>query len=280
MTGTTPDAPTISVLIPTRNGGRLLLEALDSVFAQTYQPLEIIVVDDGSDDDTAARLAPLEDAGRVVVIRQPGGGTAHARNTALAAARGSLVALLDHDDRWPADKLAWQVQALAACPEAVLVYGYMESFGLERPYRWPGPAGHGDDAALAFRRKNWIRSPGQTLMRTAAVRAAGGFDAALAGADDWDLYLKLAATGPFHYVDRLALAYRVHGANQSKRAWTLFRQACRVHGRHAGTRPPRRPTACLRWLLCRATLVHMLMRDITARRPAGRRAWPAWSSPS
>lgn len=266
MTGASAEEATVSVVIPTRNGGAHLLETLASVFAQTYTPLEVIVVDDGSTDETATLLAPLDASGRVRVLRQQQAGTAAARNAAVRSVHGSLVALLDHDDLWPPEKLEWQVRVLAERPDAVLAYGYMESFGLERPYRWPGPGGPDGDVTRAFRRKNWIRSPGQTLIRTRALLAAGGFDATLAGADDWDLYLKLADLGPFAYEHRLALRYRVHRGNQSKRAWAVFRHAWRVHRRHAGAWPPASPDACVRWLQCRGTLFHMLVRDLLARR--------------
>ena len=263
MTAGTAGEDSVSVVIPTKNGGPLLMATLDSVFAQTRPPLEIIVVDDGSTDDTVAQLAPLAASGRVRLISQPTAGTAHARNTGVAAATGTLIALLDHDDLWPPETLAGQVEALAARPDAVLAYGDMESFGMERPYRWPGPTGPAGDVLGAFRRKNWIRSPGQAVIRAAAIRAVGGFDAALAGADDWDLYLKLAGRGPFVYTGRLALRYRVHAGNQSKQAWRLFRRACLVQARHAGRWP--QPGQRLQWLACRATLVHMLVRDLLAR---------------
>ncbi len=206
----------------------------------------------------------LAASGRIRVISQPTAGTAHARNTGVRAATGALIALLDHDDLWPPDKLASQVDVLASRPDAVLVYGDMESFGLERSYRWPGPDGPSGHVEGAFRRKNWIRSPGQTLIRASAIRDVGGFDPELAGADDWDLYLKLAARGAFIHVHRVALRYRVHAGNQSKQAWRLFRQACRVQTRHAGRWP--RAGERTRWLACRATLVHMLIHDLLAQR--------------
>lgn len=153
---------------------------------------------------------------------------------------------------------------LAGRPDAVLAYGDMESFGMEPPYRWPGPKGPAGDVLDAFRRKDCIRSPGQTVIRTAAIRVVGGFDAALAGADDGDLYLKLAGRGPFVYTGHLALRYRVHAGNQSKQAWRLFRRACRGQVRHAGRWP--HPGQRLQWLAGRVTLVHMLVRDLLARR--------------
>lgn len=258
-------APTVSVVVPTRNGGRLLLETLESVFVQTRPADEVLVVDDGSTDDTPRLLRPLEAAGRIRLVGQASAGTAAARNAGLERARGEFVALLDHDDRWPPDKLEWQVRALCAEPDAVLAYGYMESFGLERSYRWPGSDGPSGWVGTAFRRKNWIRSPGQTLIRAGALHAAGGFDPAVAGADDWDLYLRLAERGRFIYAHRLALRYRVHPHNQSRRAWTLFRRACAVHRRHAGAWPSGSMADRARWLACRATLTHMLARDVASR---------------
>ncbi|MGE3277340.1 MAG: glycosyltransferase family A protein [Vicinamibacterales bacterium] len=255
----------VSVVVPTRDAAPLLAETLASVFAQTLQPIEVLVVDDGSTDGTRALLDPLEAAGRLRVIRQAPSGAAAARNTGLRHASGAFIALLDHDDLWPADKLAWQVELLRSRPEVVLAYGFMESFGQERSYAWPpadvAPEG---DVRQAFLRKNWIRSPGQTLIRASALEAAGGFDETIVGADDWDLYLRLAAIGPFAYAHRKALAYRTHGGNQSRRAWTMFRHACRVHARHAGRWPAGAAGGAGRWLKCRGTLVHMLARDLLA----------------
>ncbi|MEZ5284667.1 MAG: glycosyltransferase family 2 protein [Vicinamibacterales bacterium] len=259
-------AGSVSVVIPTHNGRAFLGETLASVLAQTHQPLEIVVVDDGSTDGTAELLTSMTERGGVIVLRQAQGGTASARNTGLAAARGEFVAFLDHDDLWPADTVERHVAVMTAVPDVAVSYGYMESFGLERPYRWPGPDGPTGDVSAAFRRKNWIRSPGQALLRAEAVRAAGGFDPAVAGADDWDLYLSLAARWRFHYEHRLALRYRAHGANQSKRAWRMFRHACAVQARHAGRWPSGSLAARARWVQCRATLVHMLARDLAARR--------------
>jgi glycosyltransferase involved in cell wall biosynthesis len=196
-------------------------------------------------------------------VAQAPAGPAAARNRGLAQASGEFVALLDDDDLWPPDKLAWQVDELRASPEAVLVYGYMQSFGTERSYRWPPPDGPTGWVRDAFLAKNWIRAPGQTLIRASALRAIGGFDPTLWSADDWDLYLRLAAVGPFVYRHRLALRYRAHADNLSKQAWRMFRHACRVHRRHAGPWP--RPGTAGRWLRCRVSIVHTLVRDLTAR---------------
>jgi len=110
--------PEVSVVIPAYNAGRTITAALASVFAQTYRDFEVIVVDDGSTDDTPRRLADWADY-RVVVVRQPNSGPAHARNEAIARARGRLVAFLDADDIWLPRKLERQVAYYRRFPTAV-----------------------------------------------------------------------------------------------------------------------------------------------------------------
>jgi glycosyltransferase involved in cell wall biosynthesis len=253
----------VSVVIPTYNRRRLLLATLESVFTQTFRDYEVIVVDDGSPDDTAAALEPLVRAGRVRHVHQANAGPAVARNQGVREARGEFVAVLDDDDLWPPDKLEWQVEALRERPDAVLVYGYMEAFGTERPWRWPPPDGPTGWVRDAFLAKNWIRSPGQTLIRASAIDAVGGFDPTLWSADDWDLYLRLAARGPFLYRHRHALSYRAHHDNLSKKAWLLLRHACRVHRRHAGALP--RPGNARLWLRCRLSILHTFVNELKAR---------------
>jgi GT2 family glycosyltransferase len=111
----------VSVVIPTYNRADLLPRAIESALAQTAPPVEIIIVDDGSTDDTPAVVLRYAErhAGRVRSLRIPNGGVARARNAGIAAARGQWVALLDSDDEWATSKLAVQMAALAAHPEAL-----------------------------------------------------------------------------------------------------------------------------------------------------------------
>src|SRR5262245_15747118 len=104
----------VSVVIPTYNCGRLVTEAVDSVLGQTVPPAEVIVVDDGSQDDTAERLAAY--AGRVRYLRQENQGVAAARNCGVAASGGEVVAFLDADDVWHPRKLEFQLAALDRHP--------------------------------------------------------------------------------------------------------------------------------------------------------------------
>lgn len=122
--------PLISVTIPVYNGERYLAEAIESMLAQTYRPIEIVVVDDGSTDssaDVAERFSPP-----VRYCFQPNSGPAAARNTGLKMARGDIIGFLDQDDIWPAGKLALQVPYLVENPSLDIVLGRMQAIRLSR----------------------------------------------------------------------------------------------------------------------------------------------------
>jgi glycosyltransferase involved in cell wall biosynthesis len=123
---TFPARPTISCVVPVWNGEAYLQEALDSIFAQTLPPLEILVIDDGSTDRSAAIAERHAD--RVTLIRQPHRGISATRNIGIARATGDLIALLDADDLWLESKLARQVAALAAEPGVECCYTLIETF--------------------------------------------------------------------------------------------------------------------------------------------------------
>lgn len=207
----------VSVVIPTYNHRDTVAEAIESALAQEGVDLEIIVVNDGSPDDTPDVLKRY--LGRIRYLEQENAGQAAARNRGIAEATGEFVALLDDDDQWPAGKLAWQVEALRKNPDAVLVYGEdvrVDTGGHPLPptprkgYKRPSGEVYRD-----FLEGCWIASPGQTLIRRSAIDQIGGFDTGVWGSDDWDLYLRLAEIGRFIYEDRPALRYRIHGGNAS-----------------------------------------------------------------
>ena len=123
------------------------------------------------------------------------------------------------------------------------------------------------DAFRRFRRRNWITSPGQAVMRTDAVRAVGGFDSRIWGSDDWDLYIRLAARGPFEYLPEPVLRYRVHAANASRRAVHHVRNHLRVVRRHIGWDLPE---LVVHQRLVRTYFVPNLIQSATASRHEGR----------
>ncbi len=117
----------VSVIIPTYNRAGLVVEAIESVLRQTASPREIIVVDDGSTDDTLDRLVPYQS--HIKLVKTHHGGAPHARNAGIRAAKGKYISFLDSDDRYLPHKLALQVQILEMCPDVGLVYSEFSGFG-------------------------------------------------------------------------------------------------------------------------------------------------------
>jgi glycosyltransferase involved in cell wall biosynthesis len=228
--------PVVSVVIPTYKHARYIDETLRSVFAQTFTDFEVIVVNDGSPDDTAAVLQPWIASGHIRYREQTNAGQSAARNTGIRLARGEFLALLDDDDLWPEDKLAVQVERLRDHPEFVVTYGYVRGFGTQefRDPRTPGDAGDLKDVLL---RRNIITSPGQALIRTSGMRAIGGLDETIRGADDWDLWISLSHHGTFDYTEHCTLRYRLHENNASRNSRYMFDALIRVLHKHLGPTP-------------------------------------------
>ena len=117
----------VSVVLPVYNRAHYVAEAIESVLGQTLPPDELIVVDDGSTDDSVAVVERFARPG-LRVLRQPNGGIGSARNAGLRAVTGELVAFIDSDDLWERDKLALQVEAMRASDDVQLVFGHLVEF--------------------------------------------------------------------------------------------------------------------------------------------------------
>lgn len=236
----------VSIIIPTYKHQDFVLATLDSVFAQTFTDYEVIVINDGSPDDTVEVLRPLVKAGRIRYIEQKNQGQSAARNRGLSEAKGEYIALLDDDDLWPPEKLEWQVKALREASEAVMVYGGVSSVGSDFDLAeegqvlkgmYPDKESSQSCAYTEFMVSNPTRSPGQTLIRAATLKQINGFDESIWGADDYDLYIRLSKKGDFIYVNHLALYYREHAENASKDFRRHYRNVCAVHRKHLGRYP-------------------------------------------
>jgi glycosyltransferase involved in cell wall biosynthesis len=241
------DAPLASIIIPTFNCASLLPRALESALAQSLGPVEVIVVDDGSTDDTAAVLGRY--AGRVEAIRQANAGPSAARNRGLAAARGAFLGFLDGDDTYHPDKLARQVAALAARPECGWVYSDC----------WLEEEGSGGPRLLASERYAYARRsalegwlfealiPGNfipvntLLVRRPCLEAAGAFDGRLWGAEDFDLLLRLAALAPAAYLPEPLATYYLRPRSLSRDRTRMDRDKYEVLDKAARQFPERIP---------------------------------------
>ncbi len=244
----------ISVIIPTYNRARSIARAVESVLAQTYREIELIVVDDCSTDETVSiveDLAARDD--RVRLLRQPeNGGAAHARTAGVAAARHDLIAFQDSDDSWLPDKLQTQMRLFADLPEdyvAVfgpeIIYGRDgegsgKKYGPRRAACVPGPGLKVESGDLSghFVRAN-IMTLQTVLMKKAAFRAAGGFDARLRNNEDWDFNIRLSRLGPMGFTEApmAIVSNSPDGISKNRRANVFSFVVIFNKLRHAGVAP-------------------------------------------
>ena len=219
--------PAVSVIIPTYKHRDFVLATLDSVFAQTFTDYEVIVINDGSPDDTAALLRPLAEAGRIRYIEQENTGQSLARNRGIAAACGEFIALLDDDDLWPPDKLAWQVDAMGRHPDAGVIAGPADVMDANNGFMYKTPL----FSEMVFEKSfegSPILTPGMTLIRAEVLEQVGGFNPDIWGADDWDLWLRISKSHRILMEDQNALFYRKHAGNASKNLCRMFDNCWRV----------------------------------------------------
>lgn len=190
---------TSAVVIPTKNRGPLLIRAIESALAQTLPVDEIIVIDDGSTDDTRAIVSDIGKAdSRVRLIHlERSGGAAAARNIGVADTTADWICFLDSDDSWDPQKHAAQTKALAAAPNAVASFTGLRYAFIDHSIDAPAPQ---DVTSLALRGNNVVGSTSSAMVRKSTFDAVGGFDPALPSCQDWDLWMKLRQQGDFAMV--------------------------------------------------------------------------------
>jgi glycosyltransferase involved in cell wall biosynthesis len=204
--------PVVTVVIPTRDRWPLLQRALASTFAQENVDLEVIVVDDGSQDATDTELARIVDARLRTIRLTRSSGVAHARNLAVAAARGKWIAFLDDDDFWAPTKLRRQLEAAGSNGD-VIVYTatiVVDEFG--RPTRIDR-ASPSIEVQRRLLDKNVLGHPSSVLVPTSLLRSAGGFDERLSIFADWDLWIRLLQVARPVAVNEPLVAYSEHSSN-------------------------------------------------------------------
>lgn len=206
----------ISLIIPTYNRADLLVQALDSVLAQTRVPDEIIVVDDGSTDDTPERLNAY--AAPVICLTQTNQGRSAARNAGLRRATGDLLALLDSDDLLYPDSIAHRAAYLDVRPDIDVVYSdTMIVDGAGQPQRlfrgaWRRKTLPSGDVFGAFAQNN-VMPPCAYLFRRACLATAGGFVTTFEPVEDADFWMRIAAEHRFGFLDEVLCGYRLHETN-------------------------------------------------------------------
>lgn len=206
--------PLVSVVMPVYNGERYLREAVDSVLKQTYPAVELLAVNDGSTDGSAALLASY--AGRIVTIEQPNQGVGAARNAGITRARGEFIAFLDQDDWWRPEKLAAQVALMQADGSLGLVHTDVAYYDDAQHDFCPSPDPPGKERFVGscYRRLllgNHV-SNSSVLVRAAALRQVGLCSPEIAGnsVQDYDLWLRIARHFAFGFVPQPLTVLRVH----------------------------------------------------------------------
>jgi glycosyltransferase involved in cell wall biosynthesis len=212
----------ISVIIPSWNRAERLAAALDSVYAQSVPPLEIIVVDDGSTDHTRELLA--RHYPEVHYIFQQNQGVSQARNTGITAASGEWLALLDSDDRWEPCKLEQQQAAIRATPGCKLCHS--DELWVRNGNRVNPMKKHAKHGGRIFRHclPLCVISPSAVMIHRDIFREMGLFDETLPACEDYDLWLRICAIYPVLHVDQpLIIKVGGHADQLSRRYWGMDR---------------------------------------------------------
>lgn len=206
---------TVSVIIPNYNYGRFLSEAVESVLAQTYPCREIIVVDDGSTDNSLEILARYE--GKVRVVRQKNCGVGMARNAGVRNSTSDLVAFLDADDYWMPDKIEKQIQCFRQDEKVGVVSCGMQEFDVSGKiihYYHSNQEGWIAEKILTFNTQVVIGGSA-VLIKRDIFEAVGGYDVRkeLHPSEDWELGYRLALVSKIAFVPEILVSYRNHGDN-------------------------------------------------------------------
>ncbi len=244
-TSATPARPTISVIIVTYNYAQYIATTIESVLDQTLRPDEILVVDDGSTDNTDEVVAGYINRG-VRYLYKANGGISSARNVGIQETTGTLIAFLDSDDYWLPDKLARQVDYLRRHPDVAMVTGsewqasdpaHLASGEAWRLDRKPAGAVQGYHRMLV---ENWIGNASLVLVRREVFSRAGLFDEGVGLGQDWDLWIRIARVTRIGVIKAPLIVYRRHeGSVSSGQVWRRMESNRRTHSRYiSGVRSP------------------------------------------
>ncbi|MDZ8051999.1 MAG: glycosyltransferase [Aulosira sp. ZfuVER01] len=201
--------PTVSVVIPAYNCQKTIKKTIESVLEQTFVDFELIVINDGSQDDTLEIVSNINDS-RLKIFSFENAGANISRNRGLNYAVGEFVSFLDADDLWIPEKIESQLQVLSANPQASVAYSWTDCIDEKGQFLRRGTyisaTGNVYAQLLVI---NFLESGSNPLIRKEALIAIGGFDESLPAGQDWDIYLRLAANYHFVPVPSPQILYRI-----------------------------------------------------------------------
>jgi glycosyltransferase involved in cell wall biosynthesis len=203
-------SPAVSVVLPTYNREDVVGRAIESVLEQSYRDFELIVVDDGSTDDTAAVVRSFDDPRVAFLEYEENSGAPAARNTGIREAAGEFIAFQDSDDEWHPEKLEKQMEVFADAPPSVgVVYTGFTRVGEETETYHPGPGvdPKEGDVHQSLLRQNFVTTQA-AVVRAQCFEDVGGFDERLPRFQDWELWIRISREYAFKLVDQsLVTAY-------------------------------------------------------------------------
>ena len=220
----------ISVITPTYNSAKYILEAIDSVLAQTHAPAEIIVVDDGSKDNTRTILDSYIKSGKIKYFYQNNSGPGAARNMAISRASGELIAFLDADDIWEPDKLERQAKFFTDS-QIGIVYSDMKFIGSKFKFKYFSeiePEFHRGHIFEELIQANFIATS-TTVIRKSFFDSVRGFKENISIGEDYDLWLRMGMTCKADFVPRALVQYRIHSEQVSRSAYKTHKEAQKIY---------------------------------------------------
>lgn len=232
------ETPTVSVVIPTFNRAHQICEAVDSALAQTWQDAEVIVVDDGSSDNTRDVLEHYRS--RIRYIHQDNKGVSAARNAGIREAQGQFISILDSDDLWLPEKVALQMQAFAENPSLGLVScfsRFVDLDGHQLDESTPAPVNPATQGRIPLRTLllgNCVSGGSNAVIRRECLDAVGLFDENLVSAEDWEMWIRIAKRFPIGFVTEALTIVRVSPNSMSAPAHitTMLESELRVLEKH------------------------------------------------
>jgi glycosyltransferase involved in cell wall biosynthesis len=220
-----PNTLLVSVVMPNYNKGGYVRDAIESVLAQTYTNFELIIVDDGSNDESPEVIEEFSKSDfRVVYRKQSHHGVSAARNVGIDEARGDLIAFLDSDDVYHKEKLRKQVESFRNGKKFVSYTNGWEMDAVKRLTATVFSADFGripDDGANGYIFQNLLRGDyitGMTVMMPSECLRAQRFDPKITVGEDWDLWVRLSRSIPFRYIPEALYGYRVYAGNTTRQA--------------------------------------------------------------
>jgi glycosyltransferase involved in cell wall biosynthesis len=211
----------ISVIIPVYNGEGTIQETIKSVLNQTLSTLELLVINDGSQDSTFEIVSSIKDP-RLTIFSYPNTGLAATRNRGISLASGDYISFIDADDLWTPDKLEAQFNALQENPQAAVAYSWTD--WIDESSELLGRGVYNTQQGEVFAKlllNDFVANGSNPLIRRQALTEVGGFDESLSAAEDWDMWLRLAARYEFVAVPSAQILYRVSANSMSFDVWGM-----------------------------------------------------------